>query len=371
MAGETANLIALSVKQTQAYAKQQPAEHQQSQGGGAPGPRYGQQRQQQRQDPQRHSSPRSPRLSSQLGSQLANRRRDTGAVYDPDAKAIYQDGASAWSQQQQQQQHQQSPGILTGSTSSRRSARSSDNLQSNNLDRPSRPFPPVLSSPSSHNRNRNPRGQTGGRPANNANANANSHSNSNSKPKPRRPNTKPGSRLASLSSSSSGGPGVSPLNPDATTPSKVHYPSLDLAALVERDLRQAAVAAAAAVQSSPSPFSKINLPELVEDTAVKLADRTRAKQERKGDYSRWMPAAALSAGAGAGGKPTTTTGKGAKGATSPGNKNDRASQVIERAAQTLAGNSSVPLHGRKFLLGQLDGLLRTVPSSSSRSSKTK
>lgn len=102
----------------------------------------------------------------------------------------------------------------------------------------------------------------------------------------------------------------------------MHYPSLDLAALISADL------------ASRTLSLKKN--DDHEDQAVRL----QARAERKGDYSRWVPAS-----------------EGEEG----GDKKKKATKqekVVQHASGLLSANPSVGLEGRELVLSKLQEALR-------------
>lgn len=117
-----------------------------------------------------------------------------------------------------------------------------------------------------------------------------------------------------------------PTTPLGPTPTKVHYPSLNLAQLIKSDLEAHAASLRSAIGHSVSDGQE-----------GEKEERASKRREAKGDYSRWMVQMGEEGG----------KGKGKKG-----------DEVVKRAAGVLAANPSVSREGRDFLLGKVQGLLR-------------
>ncbi|ORY82421.1 hypothetical protein BCR35DRAFT_303844 [Leucosporidium creatinivorum] len=208
--------------------------------------------------------------AGQLGGQLVSRRKAAGGLYDADASAISAPIAGSEvassrfnsNPRQQNRRGDDSRGSTSSSPNSRR--------------RPTT----TTSAPRTPRAPRKPRAQT-----------------------------KPVDVGASE-------PTVTPTAP----PSKVHYPSLDLASLIAQDLRNNAAALRADIGQGAE----------AEEGSQKA--RLEARREVRGDYSRWTAGA------------TVGEGKGKH-------------EVVQRAAGVLATNPSVSREGRDFLVGQLQGLL--------------
>lgn len=268
--GETASLLAQAVSSTVQHRGSLPT----SSNGGFNRHRRPQQQQQQQQQGERQ--PRRQQQESaeggaegarirsrpgQLGGQLVSRRKAAGGLYDADASAI--------------------SAPIAGSE--------------------------VASSPraNSNPRQQNRRGGENFRASNPSTSNARRPPTSSAPRPPRKPRAQ--NKAADLGA---------PVLPATPPPSKVHYPSLDLASLIEQDLRNNAAALRAEIGHGAE----------AEEGDQKA--RLEARKEVRGDYSRW----------------TAGEGKGKH-------------EVVQRAAGVLASNPSVSREGRDFLVDQLQGLL--------------
>lgn len=281
-AGQTASLLSAAVQSTQQH-RDTIVNRGRSSADGSPRRRVGINPEGLRKDGQtgpraREATAQSSR-SSELGGQLVSRRKQSGGLYDADASAI----ASA-------------PVDLSAelASSAETPSSSSGNPRQNNRRADyikSRSSPSDPSSPNSKPR-RSPSSSTGG-------------------PRSPRPPRKP--RTSTPIS-------FTPPPAALTPPSKVHYPSADLASLIQADLASHAAALRADIGHSGQ--------EAEGEQAVRL----KARKELRGDYSRW-----------------TAEGKETKG---------KGGEVVQRAAEVLAGNPSVSLEGRDFLLEKVQGLLR-------------
>lgn len=271
--GETASLLAQAVSSTVQHRGSLPPTNnggfnrqrrpqQQQQGERQP---RSQQQQQQEGGAEGAEGARIRSRSGQLGGQLVSRRKAAGGLYDADASAI--------------------SAPIAGSE-----VASSPRLNSNPRQQNRRGDSSRGSSPSSTPNTRRPPTSSTPRP-------------------PRKPRTQ--SKPVDLGA---------PVAPAAPPPSKVNYPSLDLASLIEQDLRNNAAALRADIGQGAEAEEG--------DQKARLA----ARREVRGDYSRWTAGA------------TVGEGKGKH-------------EVVQRAAGVLASNPSVSREGRDFLVGQLQGLL--------------
>lgn len=293
-----------------------------------------------------------------LGSQLASRRRDSGAVYDADASAI-----------------------SGSSSSSSRSSRATTAAGPDGLDLDlgdgarRRPQPARSSQGQGHSSTaRSPRA-----PRSPSSNNSSSSSGPGGAPKSRSPRGGP-NRARPFPSSTTGTTGAvfTPPSPNAKTPTKVHYPHLDLASLVQADL--AARRLATTTGGVDGDVLKTVDVEAEEHSDAEI--RMRARAEKRGDYSRWISPGGVSKTnkkdeeeeqrAAVGGAKGQTKGKGkvketgggsAESATATANAGAGAGSgrgpegVVQRAAQALSANGTVSLQGREFLLDKVEGML--------------